>query len=99
MKRCDFNPQLEELQPIYSPEVPEECEPEPLPDLEAIDVTVITETVTIDPDAEALINKPMDANSDIVANKNLTDDEIALLILEEEELLPEQGVLGYKYRL
>lgn len=39
--------------------------------------------------------KPVDANSEIVPNKNLTDDEIAQLILEEEELLSDKGVLGY----
>lgn len=39
--------------------------------------------------------KPVDANSEIVANKNLTDDEIAQLILEEEELLSDKGLLGY----
>lgn len=39
--------------------------------------------------------KPVDANSEIVLNKNLTDDEIAQLILEEEELLSDKGVLGY----
>lgn len=38
--------------------------------------------------------KPVDANSEIVSNKNLTDDEIAQLILEEEELLSDQGLLG-----
>ena len=39
--------------------------------------------------------KPVDANSEIVTNKNLTDDEIAQLILEEEELLSDKGLLGY----
>lgn len=39
--------------------------------------------------------KPVDANSEIVSNKNLTDDEIAQLILEEEELLSDKGLLGY----
>jgi len=39
--------------------------------------------------------KPIDANSEIVPNKNLTDDEIAQLILEEEELLSNKGLLGY----
>lgn len=45
---------------------------------------------------EPLPDKPVDANSEIVPNKELTDEEIAQLILEEEELLPggEQGVLG-----
>lgn len=39
--------------------------------------------------------KPVDADSEIVSNKNLTDDEIAQLILEEEELLSDKGLLGY----
>lgn len=39
--------------------------------------------------------KPVDANSEVVSNKNLTDDEIAQLILEEEELLSDKGLLGY----
>lgn len=39
--------------------------------------------------------KPVDTNSEIVPNKNLTDDEIAQLILEEEELLSDKGLLGY----
>lgn len=45
---------------------------------------------------ELIEDKPVDENSEVVPNKNLTDDEIAQLILEEEELLPagDQGVLG-----
>lgn len=43
--------------------------------------------------------KPVDANSEIVPNKNLTDDEIAQLILEEEELLSNKGLLGYIFRI
>lgn len=45
---------------------------------------------------EQTIAKPVDANSEVVPNKNLTDEEIATLILEEEELLDagDQGVLG-----
>lgn len=43
--------------------------------------------------------KPVDANSEIVLNKNLTDDEIAQLILEEEELLSDKGVLGYIFTI
>lgn len=39
--------------------------------------------------------KPLDVDSEIVSNKNLTDDEIAQLILEEEELLSDKGLLGY----
>ncbi|XP_018361703.1 PREDICTED: glutamic acid-rich protein [Trachymyrmex cornetzi] len=42
--------------------------------------------------------KPVDANSEIVANKNLTDDEIAQLILEEEELLSDKGLLGVNFK-
>lgn len=42
--------------------------------------------------------KPVDANSEIVSNKNLTDDEIAQLILEEEELLSDQGLLGVNFK-
>lgn len=43
--------------------------------------------------------KPVDANSEIVPNKNLTDDEIAQLILEEEELLSDKGLLGYIFMI
>jgi hypothetical protein len=43
--------------------------------------------------------KPIDANSEIVPNKNLTDDEIAQLILEEEELLSNKGLLGYIFTI
>ncbi|KAL0100050.1 hypothetical protein PUN28_019490 [Cardiocondyla obscurior] len=42
--------------------------------------------------------KPVDANSEIVPNKNLTDDEIAQLILEEEELLSDKGLLGVNFK-
>ncbi|KAG5317514.1 ZASP protein, partial [Pseudoatta argentina] len=42
--------------------------------------------------------KPVDANSEIVTNKNLTDDEIAQLILEEEELLSDKGLLGVNFK-
>ncbi|XP_011872990.1 PREDICTED: neurofilament medium polypeptide isoform X3 [Vollenhovia emeryi] len=42
--------------------------------------------------------KPVDANSEIVLNKNLTDDEIAQLILEEEELLSDKGLLGVNFK-
>lgn len=43
--------------------------------------------------------KPVDADSEIVPNKNLTDDEIAQLILEEEELLSDKGLLGYIFTI
>ncbi|TGZ55729.1 Uncharacterized protein DBV15_01423, partial [Temnothorax longispinosus] len=42
--------------------------------------------------------KLVDANSEIVPNKNLTDDEIAQLILEEEELLSDKGLLGVNFK-
>ncbi|KOC70726.1 PDZ and LIM domain protein Zasp, partial [Habropoda laboriosa] len=48
-------------------------------------------------EVEALPDKPKDANSEIVPNQNLTDDEIAQLILEEEELLNDKGVLGVNF--
>lgn len=43
--------------------------------------------------------KPVDADSEVVPNKNLTDDEIAQLILEEEELLSDRGLLGYIFTI
>lgn len=51
----------------------------------------------VKPEVEPLPDKPKDANSEIVPNQNLTDDEIAQLILEEEELLTDKGVLGYTF--
>ncbi|XP_043592289.1 probable inactive protein kinase DDB_G0270444 isoform X5 [Bombus pyrosoma] len=50
------------------------------------------------PEVEPLPDKPKDANSEIVPNQNLTDDEIAQLILEEEELLTDKGVLGVNFK-
>lgn len=63
------------------------------------DTILETREVTIErlptPDkVEELPEKPKDANSEIIPNENLTDEEIAQLILEEEELLPDKGVLG-----
>ena len=43
---------------------------------------------------EQVPEKPKDENSEEVPNRNLTDEEIAQLILEEEELIPDKGVLG-----
>ena len=51
----------------------------------------------VKPEVEPLPDKPKDANSEIVPNQNLTDDEIAQLILEEEELLSDKGLLGYSH--
>ncbi|XP_026667210.1 vicilin-like seed storage protein At2g18540 isoform X2 [Ceratina calcarata] len=50
------------------------------------------------PEVEPLPEKPKDENSEIVPNQNLTDDEIAQLILEEEELLDDKGVLGVNFK-
>lgn len=47
---------------------------------------------------EELPDKPKDADSEIIPNQNLTDEEIAQLILEEEELLPDKGVLGVNFK-
>lgn len=47
---------------------------------------------------EELPEKPRDADSEVVPNQNLTDDEIAQLILEEEELLTDQGLLGVNFK-
>ncbi|XP_076162668.1 uncharacterized protein LOC143144275 isoform X3 [Ptiloglossa arizonensis] len=52
----------------------------------------------VKPEVEPLPDKPKDANSEIVPNQNLTDDEIAQLILEEEELLNDKGVLGVNFK-
>lgn len=43
---------------------------------------------------ERVAQKPKDENSEDIPNENLTDEEIAQLIIVEEELLPEKGVLG-----
>ncbi|KAK2585514.1 hypothetical protein KPH14_010162 [Odynerus spinipes] len=48
--------------------------------------------------AEELPEKPKDSNSEVIPNQNLTDEEIAQLILEEEELLDDQGVLGVNFK-
>lgn len=47
---------------------------------------------------EELPEKPKDADSEVIPNQNLTDEEIAQLILEEEELLDEKGVLGVNFK-
>lgn len=59
-----------------------EDESAPLPEPES------SEPVEIYPE------KPRDENSDPLPNTNLTDEEIAQLILDEEEVLNEKGVLG-----
>ncbi|XP_053979243.1 protein IWS1 homolog isoform X2 [Hylaeus volcanicus] len=71
-------------------------------------VTEVTEVTTVyeeklveeeaKPEVEPLPDKPKDANSEVVPNQNLTDDEIAQLILEEEELLNDKGVLGVNFK-
>ncbi|XP_012267621.2 titin isoform X1 [Athalia rosae] len=93
-----YNIPLEELPPVYSPEPPKELTPVPIcVTMEENQESPETEN-PMDPDEEALLNKPTDANSDPVANKNMTDEEIAVMILEEEELLPDQGVLGVNFK-
>ncbi|XP_033231569.1 titin-like isoform X2 [Belonocnema kinseyi] len=47
---------------------------------------------------EEIPEKPKDADSEEVPNQNLTDEEIAQLILEEEELLSDKGVLGVNFK-
>ncbi|XP_035722945.1 apoptotic chromatin condensation inducer in the nucleus-like isoform X4 [Vespa mandarinia] len=58
---------------------------------------VVIERLPTPDKAEELPDKPKDANSEIIPNQNLTDEEIAQLILEEEELLPDKGVLGVNF--
>ncbi|XP_014224415.1 FK506-binding protein 5-like isoform X2 [Trichogramma pretiosum] len=62
-----------------------------------------SETIEAEPEKEPVEEypeKPRDQNSDPVPNKNLTDEEIAQLILDEEEVLrvKEKGVLGVDFK-
>ncbi|XP_043468093.1 titin-like isoform X2 [Leptopilina heterotoma] len=47
---------------------------------------------------EEVPQKPKDENSEEIPNQNLTDEEIAQLIIVEEELLSEKGVLGVNFK-
>ncbi|XP_043257533.1 protein IWS1 homolog isoform X3 [Colletes gigas] len=70
--------------------------------IERTEVTITYEEQPLEeevkPEVEPLPDKPKDTNSEIVPNQNLTDDEIAQLILEEEELLNDKGVLGVNFK-
>nr|XP_033325927.1 uncharacterized protein LOC117220254 isoform X1 [Megalopta genalis] len=86
---------LAELPPVFPEQilkeetVIEQCE----------EITYEEKTVVeAEPEVEPLPEKPKDENSEIVPNQNLTDDEIAQLILEEEELLDDKGVLGVNFK-
>ncbi|KAJ8679985.1 hypothetical protein QAD02_015772 [Eretmocerus hayati] len=49
-------------------------------------------------EAEIYPEKPRDEYSEKIPNKDLTDEEIAQLILDEEEVLNEKGVLGVNFK-
>ncbi|XP_076282572.1 uncharacterized protein LOC143210028 isoform X3 [Lasioglossum baleicum] len=86
---------LAELPPVFPEQILKE---ETV--IEQYEETTYEETTTEEakPEVEPLPDKPKDENSEIVPNQNLTDDEIAQLILEEEELLDEKGVLGVNFK-
>ncbi|XP_015591706.1 glutamic acid-rich protein isoform X3 [Cephus cinctus] len=85
---------LEELPPVYPEEVRQDT-----PEVEEeVTSTVEYSSETLEYHRVETIEKPIYPDSEEVPNKNLTDDEIALLILEEEELLPDQGVLGVNFK-
>ena len=80
---------MDQLTPVF----PEEILTIPVEELEPLEEPVVE---TVEEVKEDLPEKPVDEDSEVVPNKDLTDEEIAQLILEEEELLlPDQGVLGY----
>ncbi|XP_051167285.1 trichohyalin-like isoform X2 [Leptopilina boulardi] len=85
----------------------------PLQPLEEILTKLTAEPVIEDPPEEEIVeesfeerieiieevpDKPKDENSEEIPNQNLTDEEIAQLIIVEEELLPEKGVLGVNFK-
>lgn len=79
--------QLDQLPPVFPEEILTEPREEYLIEEETIEI--------VEEVKEVLPEKPVDEDSEVVPNKDLTDEEIAQLILEEEELLiPDQGVLG-----
>lgn len=85
-------PQLADLPPVFPEQILKE---ETV--IERVEETTYEELIKeAEPEVEPLPDKPKDENSEIVPNQNLTDDEIAQLILEEEELLDDKGVLGYR---
>ncbi|XP_076662436.1 uncharacterized protein LOC143365794 isoform X1 [Halictus rubicundus] len=86
---------LAELPPVFPEQILKE---ETV--IEQYEETTYVETTAEEakPEVEPLPDKPKDENSEIVPNQNLTDDEIAQLILEEEELLDAKGVLGVNFK-
>ncbi|XP_043270511.1 uncharacterized protein [Venturia canescens] len=83
---------LDQLPPVF----PEEILTAPVEEYSFVEET---REETVEVVQEEIPPKPVDANSEVVPNKNLTDEEIAQLILEEEELLiPDQGVLGVNFK-
>ncbi|XP_046818194.1 uncharacterized protein LOC124423898 isoform X1 [Vespa crabro] len=85
-----YNISLADLPPVFPEKILSEDTI-----LEKHEVTI--ERLPTPDKAEELPDKPKDANSEIIPNQNLTDEEIAQLILEEEELLPYKGVLGVNF--
>lgn len=85
--------QLADLPPVFPEQILKE---ETVIERHEYEIKTCEEEKGSKQEVEPLPDKPKDANSEIVPNQNLTDDEIAQLILEEEELLDDKGVLGYK---
>lgn len=89
---------LADLPPVFPEQIlKEETVIEQREETEICETKVVEEEAA-KPEVEPLPEKPKDENSEIVPNQNLTDDEIAQLILEEEELLDEKGVLGVNFK-
>ncbi|KAG7199074.1 hypothetical protein KM043_017974 [Ampulex compressa] len=87
---------LSELAPVFPEQILKEETVIERQEEESIkQVTVVENEVSQE---EQLPEKSKDVNSEVVPNQNLTDEEIAQLILEEEELLTEQGVLGVNFK-
>lgn len=86
---------MEELKPI-TPESDSSDESFSDSDEEEQDEEEKQEKKELSPKLNEKDPTPVNDNSDTKSNKEITDEEIAQLILEEEELLPagEQGVLG-----
>ncbi|XP_066601311.1 probable serine/threonine-protein kinase kinX isoform X2 [Prorops nasuta] len=89
---------LDQLRPVFPEKILQETSVvEKLEETEEIAEPVAQSTEEEKEAEEQLSEKPTDDNSEIVPNRNLTDDEIAQLILEEEELLSDKGVLGVNF--
>ncbi|XP_044008254.1 probable serine/threonine-protein kinase DDB_G0286465 [Aphidius gifuensis] len=90
---------LEELKPI-TPESDSSDESFSDSDEEEQDEEEKQEKKELSPKLNEKEPTPVNDNGDVKSNKEITDEEIAQLILEEEELLPagEQGVLGVNFK-